>query len=312
MDSQVADVNVQLDAWRASVEQALDRNMPAEPPIGLVEAGRFSLLGNGKRVRALLVLAAAHDLDADPDVAMNGACAIEMVHAASLVLDDLPCMDDALRRRDRETTHRAYGQSTAILCAIGLIARAFELVAGASRLPPDTRSAMAAKLAEAIGYAGLTGGQYDDLLIKSGHKDRQELEGLYMRKTGVLFSLSLEFGAMAANAEQTDVRKLSDAGAKLGIAFQLIDDLLDACASREEVGKDVRKDIERTTAVSLHGVQGTMREADTLKAEARSILAEILGCNATAGLIDWMSDYVVSRVAAKPAPSAPVQRLAEH
>ena len=305
-------MNAQLDAWRASVEKALDLHLSAEPPVGLVEAGRFSLLGNGKRVRALLVLAAAYDLGADPDVAMNGACAIEMVHAASLVLDDLPCMDDALHRRDRETTHRAYGQSTAILCAIGLIARAFELVADAPLLTPETRSRMAANLAEAIGYAGLTGGQYDDLLIKSGHKDWQELEGLYMRKTGVLFSLSLEFGAMAANAERTDLKKLSDAGAKLGIAFQLIDDLLDACASREAVGKDVRKDIERTTAVSLHGVQGTMREADALKAEARSGLAEILGDNATIGLVDWMSDYVVSRVGARVAPSAPAQRLAEH
>ncbi len=309
MDSQVTDVNVRLDAWRVDVEKALDRCLPVQPPAGLVEAGRFSLLGNGKRVRALLVLATAHDLGGNPDFAMNGACAIEMVHAASLVLDDLPCMDDALRRRDRDTTHRAYGQSTAILCAIGLIARAFELVGDASRLSAEARSAMTVKLARAIGFPGLTGGQYDDLLITSMNKEPKELEELYMRKTGVLFSLSLEFGAMAANAEQADLDKLSAAGAKLGIAFQLIDDLLDACASCETAGKDVRKDTERTTAVSLHGASGAMQEAETLKAEARSILADVLGHGATTGLVDWMSDYVVSRVGAEAMPPTQAERL---
>lgn len=136
-DQAVNDLDALLTAWRLQIEDVLDSHMPAEPPADLIEAGRHSLLGKGKRVRALLALACVHDLGADPDLAMTGACAIEMVHAASLILDDMPCMDDAMHRRGRETTHLAYGQSTAILSAIGLMPR---LRADWRRLPAPSRS----------------------------------------------------------------------------------------------------------------------------------------------------------------------------
>lgn len=304
------DLDTQLKAWRHDIEDVLDRYLPVERPTDLIEAGRHGLLGKGKRVRALLVLACGHDLGLCTDDVMTGACAIEMVHAASLILDDMPCMDDALCRRGRETTHRAYGQSTAILSAIGLISRAFELIGCDSTLPPAVRAEMVEKLAGAIGYAGLTGGQHDDLFSKHRLNGCPDLKDLYTRKTGVLYSVALTFGGLAANLTRREIDILSSAGKDLGLAFQLLDDLLDACGTQESVGKDVHKDVSKTTAVSLYGVMGAMHEVDRLSSDVRSTLSGVLGYNATVALVSQISQQAVARMKIG-SPSLSGERLME-
>lgn len=155
---------------------------------------------------------------------------------------------------------------------------------------------MVERLAAAIGYAGLTGGQHDDLFAKPCSNATRDLRNLYVRKTGALYNASLTFGGLAANLPNHQVEILSSAGEDLGVAFQLLDDLLDACGTRETVGKDVGKDAAKTTAVSLYGVAGAMREVDLLTSKVRSTIGTVLGHNATAGLVGRISHQAVARM----------------
>ncbi len=256
---------------RARVEQHLDAVTPGEPaPKKLAAAMRYSLLAPAKRARALLAILSAVHCGAQETDALNAACALEMVHGSSLILDDLPAMDDAALRRGRPTCHRAYGEATAVLAAIALMNRAFGLVATDGHLPPERRVQIVAILAKSIGTDGLTGGQEGDLngVALSG---ADGVEWVHARKTGALFAAATEIGAVVAG--MMDQRAaMYDFGMNLGLAFQAYDDLIDARAATPAIGKDTGRDGEKATRVKLMGFDLALGHADAqMEAALRSL-----------------------------------------
>jgi geranylgeranyl pyrophosphate synthase len=242
---------------------------PAERPAAVHQAMHYALTGPGKRVRPVLTLAVAEMFGRRAEPVLDIACAVEMVHACSLVLDDLPSMDDAHLRRGRPTVHRAFGEAVALLAALGLLNRAYGLVAEAAQGLSLRRYAgedMVHHLAVAIGSDGLIGGQALDLLARPEELDLALLEYIHSHKTGALFMAAGELGAMAADARRRDIDLVARFAKNLGLAFQISDDLLDVLATPEETGKDAGQDAAKVTFVKLLGVDG-----------ARTLAAELLG-----------------------------------
>ena len=256
---------------RAQVERYLDAATPGEPsPTKLAEAMRYSLLAPGKRARALLTILSAAHCGAEQKYAFNAACALEMVHASSLILDDLPAMDDAAMRRGRPTCHRAFGEATAVLAAIALMNRAFGLVAADADLPPERRVQIVAILAKSIGTDGLTGGQEGDLNGVS-LSAAEGVEWIHARKTGALFAAATEMGAVVAGAFEHRAA-MYVFGMNLGLAFQAFDDLLDARAISPAIGKDTGRDVGKATRVKLLGFDHALDHADAqMRAALRSL-----------------------------------------
>jgi geranylgeranyl pyrophosphate synthase len=264
-----------LESARARIDDALDRAVPplGTPPPVLHEAMRYALLAPGKRLRGAVVLACCELLRGEAEDALPLACAVEMVHAASLVLDDLPCMDNATLRRGRPAVHRALGEANAILAAIALLNAAFEAIARAERLRPAIRAEMASRLARAIGAEGLVGGQVADLAATGTRLGLDGLEYIHSHKTGALFIAAAEIGALAASAKERDERALHAYAKNLGLAFQITDDLLDYSGSPEITGKDAGTDRDKTTFVDLCGIDGARRLVDELIDTAIAALA---------------------------------------
>lgn len=255
---------------KAAVDRRLDALLPATTagPVRLIEAMRYSLLSPAKRARGVLTCLAARQFGCDPARAETFAAAIEMVHAASLILDDLPCMDDAELRRGRPACHRVYGEDTSTLAAIALMSRAFECVSADDGCPRDVRAGLAARLATAIGPLGLTGGQEQDLREASEVQTLADVERIHLRKTGVLFGLAAEGGATIAGAAEPTVVHMRAFGDILGTAFQTYDDVLDGHSTIEIAGKDVSQDGSKVTIVGLLGVARARTHADARIAEA--------------------------------------------
>jgi geranylgeranyl diphosphate synthase type II len=242
---------------------------PEERPEAVLRAMHYALTGPGKRLRPVLTLLVADLFGSRAEAVLDVACAVEMVHACSLIFDDLPAMDDAARRRGRPTVHLAYGEDVALLAGLALLNRAYALVAeGAQRLALRryTTEDMIHHLAAAIGTGGLIGGQALDLSSRPEDLDLSLLEYIHSHKTGALFMAAGELGAMAADAKRRDLEVISRYAKNLGLAFQISDDLLDVLATPEETGKDTGKDEGKVTFVKLLGVAG-----------ARTLAAELLG-----------------------------------
>jgi len=275
-----------LEAWddslfeslRSAVEARLDSlSQPAGGRESRVESAvRYALLAPGKRIRPLLGVLSALQLGAAEEAALDAAYAIEMVHAASLILDDLPCMDDAEMRRGRPATHRVYGEAAAVLAAVALLNRAFAVLAAADALPAREQLAQVGRLAAAIGAEGLIGGQEADLAERAGYDCCDKVDALNHRKTGVLFALALEFGARCAGAGAATVESMRQAGVHLGLAFQTLDDLLDQTRASAELGKDANKDAQKPSVVSLAGLEAA-------RLRVRRELEAALACAAEAG-----------------------------
>jgi geranylgeranyl diphosphate synthase type II len=260
-----------LAAWAERVHRHLPGLLP--PPTARPEpvhqAMHYALTGAGKRVRPVLTLAVADLFGVRSEPVLDLACAVEMVHACSLVLDDLPAMDDAALRRGRPTVHRAFGESVALLAALGLLNRAYALVAEAAHrlsLRRYTAEDVVHHLAAAIGSDGLIGGQALDLLSRPEEMNLDVLEYIHSHKTGALFMAAGELGAMAADAKRKDLEVIARYAKNLGLAFQIADDLLDVLGTPEVTGKDTGKDEGKVTFVRLLGVEG-----------AQSLEAELLG-----------------------------------
>lgn len=266
-----------LAAWAERVEARLPELLP--PPDARPEqvhaAMHYALTTPGKRLRPVLTLAVADLFGGTRPEVLDLACAVEMVHASSLVLDDLPCMDDASLRRGRPTVHRAFAEEVALLAAFGLLNRAYALVAEsglALGLRRYTPADLAHHLAAAVGTEGLIGGQALDLEIgrrpdaSAAALGLEMLEYIHSHKTGSLFLAAAELGAMAADAKRRDLETVSRYAKNLGLAFQISDDLLDVLATPEETGKDAHQDTTKVTFVKLLGVDG-----------ARALEAELLG-----------------------------------
>ena len=254
-----------LERGRHEIEDALDGSLPplGSPPRALHEALRYTLLLPGKRLRGIVTLASSELLKGDRGEAMPLACAVEMVHASSLILDDLPCMDDATLRRGRPVLHKVVGEANAVLAAVGLLNAAFERVARCD-LRERERLRAVATLSAAIGADGLIGGQVVDLESTGKRLDLDALEFIHSHKTGALFIAAAELGAIAARGRERELEPLRRYAKNLGLAFQITDDLLDYRGNPETTGKDAGLDRERTTFVNLSGIDGARRLVDEL------------------------------------------------
>jgi geranylgeranyl diphosphate synthase type II len=297
--------------WRPQIDAALAEctNLDADCPPNLAEAIRYSLLAPGKRLRPLLVLAAAKACGGDIAAAMPAACAVEMIHSYSLIHDDLPAMDDDDLRRGRPTNHKVYGEGIAILAGDALLTLAFETIARIS-LPRGAAQGCIAKccseLARAAGACGMVGGQADDLAQEgkvpgvtlpaapSAAENLALLEAIHRRKTGAMLNVSLRLGALVAGADTAQLDALAEYGARLGLTFQIMDDLLDVCGSQDTVGKRVGKDAARgkLTYPGLLGVEESRRRADRLTTEAIESLAPL---GAEVEVLEDLARYVVER-----------------
>jgi farnesyl diphosphate synthase len=285
----------------ARAEAALERVLPPADatPRRLHEAMRYAVLGGGKRVRPLLVYAAG-EACAAPVAALDcAAAAVELIHAYSLVHDDMPCMDDDALRRGKPTVHVAYGEATAMLVGDALQALAFEVLAGAPECgaPVAAGTAMCAELARAAGSSGMAGGQSIDLEAVGRRLELPELEDMHRRKTGAMLRVSVRLGALCgAPMPAGRLEALTRYGEAIGLAFQVVDDILDVEGDSATLGKTAGKDSasDKPTYVSLLGIAGSRRMAAALHEQACAALAPLGG---TAVRLRELADLVVLRSA---------------
>jgi len=279
----VFDLNHYLKERAHLVEQALARivDTPAGAGAPLSEAMRYSLLAAGKRLRPILALASCEAVGGTLAAAMELACAVEMIHTYSLIHDDLPCMDDDDFRRGRPTNHKVYGVAIATLAGDALLTDAFKVLAGATEAGVPTGAVLEtiAELASAAGSAGMVGGQVIDLLGEAKSKTLEELEELHGRKTGALFLASVRGGARMGGASAAQIESLDAYARALGLAFQVVDDLLDVQGTPEQMGKRTQKDSERGKATypAILGIERSLDLARELESRAHRALASFDG-----------------------------------
>ncbi len=263
-------------AWLERTEHTLHHALPdpEQAPRGLHQAMRYAALGGGKRMRPLLAYAAGHLFDADDARLDAAAAAVELIHAYSLVHDDLPAMDDDDLRRGRPTTHIAFDEATAILAGDALQTRAFELLAEAP-LPPPLALACVRTLAAASGAAGMCGGQALDIDATGHRQPLADLKRMHALKTGALIRAAVRMGALCGDAGEDDLARLDMFADTLGVAFQVRDDILDVEASSEQLGKTAGKDQaqDKSTFPSLLGMDGAKATLAELAAAMHAALA---------------------------------------
>ena len=288
-----------LKDYRERVDSALLRWLPDDqtPPEQLHAAMRYAALGGGKRVRPVLVYATAAALGVEPSRLDGPACAVEMIHAYSLVHDDLPAMDDDELRRGRPTCHIAFDEATAILAGDGLLTLAFEILVAdeAMQVSPEQRLRMVRELAEASGNRGMVGGQAIDIAAEGTQLTLEQLQQMHAHKTGALIRAAVRLGALACDNLHPEQAKSLDAYAEaIGLAFQIRDDILDVEADTETLGKPQGSDEARNkpTYTSLLGLDGAKQKAQALHQHA---LESLSGLNEAADPLRWISAYIVGR-----------------
>lgn len=280
------------------LEQALGVWVPSSAPAGLGDAMRYAVLDGGKRLRPLLALAAAQAVQPQPVAApsqavLRAACAIELIHAYSLVHDDLPCMDNDVLRRGKPTVHVQFGQAPALLAGDALQALAFELLVPDDGSLTDAQSVRLCRLlALAAGHDGMAGGQAIDLAGVGHVLTQAQLENMHRRKTGAVLLASVLMGATAAGASEAALVALRGYGQALGLAFQVVDDILDVTADSATLGKTAGKDAaaDKPTFVSLLGLEAARTYADGLLAQAHAALdnADLWHTQALHAVADWV------------------------
>jgi farnesyl diphosphate synthase len=278
------------------VEQALSNWVAADAPAGLGQAMRYAVLDGGKRLRPLLVLAASEAAGGQTQAALRAACAVELIHAYSLVHDDMPCMDNDVLRRGKPTVHVQFGQAAALLAGDALQALAFELLTpNAAEVSEAMQARLCHLLARCAGAAGMAGGQAIDLASVGLKLDEAQLREMHRLKTGALLQGSVLMGAVCGDASMAAREALAVYGAAIGLAFQVVDDILDVTADSATLGKTAGKDAEqdKPTYVSLLGLERS-------RAYAQELLAQALAALDTSGLSDTralraLADMVVNR-----------------
>ncbi len=290
-----------LRSWSAErlarVERALETWVGTDAPAGLGEAMRYAVLDGGKRLRPLLVLAASEAVGGNERAALRAACAVELIHAYSLVHDDMPCMDNDVLRRGKPTVHVQYGEAGALLAGDALQALAFELLTPDSDNVPEAMQARLCRLlAHAAGSAGMAGGQAIDLASVGLKLDENQLRHMHRLKTGALLQGSVLMGVACGDVSAGERQALSDFGAALGLAFQVVDDILDVTADSATLGKTAGKDAEqdKPTYVSILGLERSRAYAQELHAQALAAL-DASGL-ADARALRALADMVVDRV----------------
>ena len=266
-----------LETERARVDRELERILPPQEthPESLHRAMRYSVFAGGKRLRPILCLEAGRLFDAEESSLLRIAVALELVHTYSLIHDDLPALDNDDLRRGKPTSHKIFGEAVAILAGDGLLTLAFEAVTAPGPIPAGRQLRAANDLAQAIGARGMVGGQVVDLEATGKAVDAARLQFIHTNKTGAFIRASVRVGALAAGASEHDLALISRYGEKVGLAFQIADDLLDVLGSSESMGKAVGKDSaqHKPTYPALYGIEESRRIARRLADEACDSLA---------------------------------------
>lgn len=295
-------LNIQqyIKASAASVEQELKRSIPEEweIPDTLREAVMYSLLAGGKRLRPVLMMAAVEALGDEAETALPVACAVEMIHTYSLIHDDLPAMDNDDYRRGKLTNHKVYGEAMAILAGDALLTHAFYTAAQVSRraeVPAERALAIIEMLSELAGPKGMVGGQVADMLGEQGLTKQEELDGIHRHKTGDLIVFSLKAGGILGGANAEQLTALERFGYKIGLAFQIQDDILDITGDEKKLGKSVNSDEkqQKVTYPYLIGLEASRRRVEKLTEEGKQAIA-------SAGFVhperlNDLADYLMQR-----------------
>jgi geranylgeranyl diphosphate synthase type II len=290
------DLKGYLTERRVQVEAALEKALPVAYPERIYDAMRYSLLAGGKRLRPILCLATCELVGGAIEVAMPTACALEMVHTMSLIHDDLPSMDNDDYRRGQLTNHKVYGEDVAILSGDGLLAYAFEWIAGQTQgAAPDRILEVVRRLGKAVGPAGLVGGQIVDLESEGQSQvSLDTLDFIHLHKTAALLDISVVSGAILAGASEATIGKLTRYAQRIGLAFQIVDDVLDITATQEELGKSIGKDVEaqKVTYPSILGLEESRHKAQQLIQEAK---AELVAFGDLGQPLVAIADYITAR-----------------
>ena len=284
-----------LKLSRDRVEKALDASMGPERPESLRDAMRYSLLAGGKRLRPILCLAACELVGGSSELAMPTAVGLEMIHTMSLIHDDLPAMDNDDLRRGRPTNHKVYGDAMAILAGDALLSRSFEMVAVRSpNVPADRLLRVVGELALVSGAPGLVGGQVVDLESEGQAVDLETLEYIHLHKTAALLRACVVTGALIGGARDDQLQAMRTYANGIGLAFQIIDDILDVTASSEVLGKTAGKDLlaDKTTYPKLLGLDASRAKALQLVRESKAALDP---WRDRAAPLLALADYVASR-----------------
>jgi len=290
------DLRAYLAERQAKVEEALDRSLPVVYPEKIYEAMRYSLMAGGKRLRPILSLATCELAGGTTEMAMPTACALEMIHTMSLIHDDLPAMDNDDYRRGKLTNHKVFGEDVAILAGDGLLAYAFEHIATETKgVDPLRLLRVVALVGRAVGAAGLVGGQVVDL-DSEGKKDIniETLNFIHNHKTAALLEASVISGAILAGASEAVIEALLRYAKNIGLAFQIVDDILDITSTPEELGKSVGKDLkaEKATYPSFWGIDESRAQAQRLIQSAKAEVAEF---GEKARPLTAIADFIISR-----------------
>ena len=279
-----SDIDATAGRWRAIIDARLEQVAEAGGESccsRLASAMRYSLLASGKRVRPMLAILTAVDFGCDPGRLVDFGCALEMVHCASLMLDDLPSMDDARTRRGRPACHLEFGEATTTLAAVALLNQAYGVIAGCDSVPTNVRVGLVSRLAQAVGTAGLVSGQSRDLIERTSPIDAEQLHRINHQKTGVLFELAVVGGGMISDFDPQRLRFLEQYARHVGQAFQAADDLLDL--GRPPSGKD--RNADRGKSGSIHDV-GEAALRQRLSKEMNDAGAVLRAMSVEGGVLD--------------------------
>ncbi|WP_027363445.1 polyprenyl synthetase family protein [Desulfotruncus alcoholivorax] len=291
------DFKAELTRRALLVDKALDSYLPAADayPSVIHEAIRYSIFAGGKRLRPALVMASACAVGGDENLVLPAACAVEVLHTYSLVHDDLPAMDNDDLRRGKPTCHKKFGEAIAILAGDSMLTMAFALLAGmAGRVMPDRVVQVISEVALAAGTCGLIGGQVVDLLSSENEITKQELEYIHTHKTGALYRASVRAGAILSGASPEQIQNLTAYADNLGLAFQIVDDILDIEGDEEKLGKPVGSDNknQKATYPALYGLEESRKLA---RAAGDYALAALNSLGAEAEFLRLLVQFVLSR-----------------
>lgn len=291
-------MNPELDALKRTIETALDRTLPTRSDIAqpVVDAMRHSVLGGGKRLRPLLVCATLQAFDDKPEKALPAACAVELIHAYSLIHDDLPAMDDDELRHGLPSAHVQFGEANAILAGDSLHSLAFQTIAQSPHQSAEIKLQMIELLAAAAGWAGMAGGQCLDIAAEGRELGLTELQALHTAKTGALIRASVQLGVLSTDTEPNPEQftLLTEYGDRIGLAFQVMDDVLDVTQTTEQLGKPAGSDeaLDKNTFPRLMGLMQARELAQSLVSEALAILQRT---RLETAALATLADLVVSR-----------------
>ena len=285
-----------LATKQTQVEEMMQSLLPEQdgPLSPMAESMRYSLFAGGKRLRPVLLTAAADAVGADGSKFLHSACALEMIHTYSLIHDDLPAMDNDDYRRGRLTNHKVFGEGMAILAGDGLLTLAFQTLLTQPGVPMAVLGQAAKEVAEAAGPAGMVGGQVIDLCSEGRQLSLEELSLMHRLKTGALFRASIRAGAMLAGGSEADIKALSDYAEQFGLAFQITDDILDVSGDAATLGKPIGSDVKnhKATYVSLYSLSEAKKMADEAVSAA---IASIERFGHQAAVLRSIAEYLPTR-----------------